>query len=160
MRNVRLAIKILVGTVGIIVFLGLAMIFFVRTALNETLYESLKSAASRSQTYRPGQRQSVPCRTFRGTERIARDYLKSENDVMYIYFVDSRGEVVAQTFDNHFAGLTQENRPVPGRELSTRRLESDQGRSSISPFRSSGVRPGPRTSAFPRLPSKKTSMKS
>ena len=129
MRNVRLAIKILVGTVGIIVFLGLAMIFFVRTALNDTLYDKLeKRGVSITRHIAQVSVESVPCRTFRGT-RTYRAGLSEVRKRRRVHLFrqlpgGSRRANLRQPFS---AGLTQENRPAPGRELSTRRLESDQG---------------------------------
>lgn len=92
MRNVRLAIKILLGTAGIIIALGLAMIFFVRTDLHETLYGKLQKRGI-SITRHIAQVSINPILTerFIELELLARDYRRSEDDIEYIFFLNPRG---------------------------------------------------------------------
>jgi PAS domain S-box-containing protein len=129
MRNVRLAIRILLGTGGIIIALGLAMIFFVRTDLREILDGKLQKRGI-SITRHIAQVSINPILTerFIELELLARDYRRSEDDIVYIFFLNHHGEIVAHTFDNGFpVDLKRVNRPEPGRDLSIESLESEKG---------------------------------
>jgi PAS domain S-box-containing protein len=126
MAKARLGVKILVGTVGIIVFLGLVMVVFARTVLSDTLYGMLQQrGVSLAKHIAQAGLHPLLTERFVELELLVRDYQRSEEDIVYIFFMNSQGEVVAHTFPNGFpVNLKHHGRDSFLREAGVQRLKT------------------------------------
>ncbi|MGE5173795.1 MAG: PAS domain S-box protein [Betaproteobacteria bacterium] len=127
MGNGSLRIKILAMTTGIILFLGLMMVFFVRTALYKTPLAKLQQRGI-SIAKNLAQESTNPLLTGRFIELMIRDLKRSEDDIEYIFLLDASGEVTAHTFDNGFpVDMKGVNHAYPAQPFSIQRITSAQG---------------------------------
>ncbi len=116
-------------TAGIIIFLGLLMIFFVRTALYETLYAKLQQRGiSIAKNIAQESINPLLMERFIELELLVRDFKQSEDDIEYIFLLNASGEVAAHTFENGFPiEMKQVNHADSGQPFSIQRIVSERG---------------------------------
>ncbi len=129
MRNGGLRIKILAITTGIVLILGLTMIFFVRTALYKTLYAKLQQRGiSIAKNIAQSSVNPLLMERFIDLELMVRDFKQSEDDIEYIFLLNASGEVAAHTFEKGFPiDMKRVNHVDPGQPFSIQRITSKQG---------------------------------
>ncbi len=129
MRIRHLQTKVLVGTIGLVVLLGLTVAILVRTVLFRELTVSLeKRGAFIARTVAAESITPLLTEQFFELEMMMRDLRESEDDIEYIFVLNARGDVVAHTFKGGFpADLKKIESKVNGRGYGLERLESERG---------------------------------
>lgn len=129
MRIRHLQTKVLAGTIGLVVLLGLTVAILVRTLLFQTLTVSLeKRGAFIAKTVAAESINPLLTEQFFELEMMMRDLQESEGDIEYIFVLNARGDVVAHTFKGGFpADLKKINSKANGRGYALERLESERG---------------------------------
>lgn len=129
MRGMSLRIKFLIGTVGIVIPLGFAITFFMKTALSEKLFVKLqKRGVSIARNIAINSVNPILTEKFFELEMMAKDFKNSEEDIAYIFIVDEHGGVLAHTFENGFpVALKDVNRTVAGQSYSAGRIITEKG---------------------------------
>jgi len=127
--GIGLRTKALLGIAGIVVLLGLAVIFFAKPALQQKLFIKLqqrgisiaKSIASNTAT-------SVLTENYFELEMLLKDFRSSEEDIVYIFIVDAHGKVLTHTFKNGFpSDLRNINTLPPAQKYALQRIATEKG---------------------------------
>jgi PAS domain S-box-containing protein len=103
LQSLQLKTKFLIGMMGIVIFLGLAMVLFVRIVVYKQLYASLeKRGMFMAHKIAADSIDPILTEKFLVLQMRINDLKKSENDVEYIFVQNARGEVLADTFKGGF----------------------------------------------------------
>jgi len=129
MRIKHLQTKILVGTIGLVVLVGLAMAIFIKTVVYEKLAANLeKRGVFIAKTVAGNSVNPLLTDKFYELDMMVRDLKNSEKDVEYIFILNGRKEVVAHTFEQGFpADLKTIHGAMNGRGYRIERLETEKG---------------------------------
>ena len=128
-RAQRIQTKFLLGTIGIVMVLGLAMVLFVKIVFYKKLYANLEKRgvfiASKIAADSVG-----PVLTERlfDLQMMVKDLKNAEEDIEYIFVVNAKDDVVVHSFEDGFPeDLQNLNNRDNGRQNGIRRLESEKG---------------------------------
>lgn len=116
--------KIVLGTAGIVVALGLVIISYTNIKLHGMLNEKLmKRGISIARHIAVNSADNVLTEKYFQLQLSLADLKKSEEDISYIFIVDSTGSVIAHTFEEGFPhGLRRVRTPVPPADSSVTEL--------------------------------------
>lgn len=130
MGGLSLRAKLLGGTAGIVILLGLSLVFFVKTALSEKLFVKLqKRGISIARTIAVNSVNPILTERFFELEMMVKDFKSSEEDIRYIFIADEYDGILAHTFEGGFpVALKEANRVPAGKEYSARRLSTEDGK--------------------------------
>ena len=111
-KSVSLRYKIMFGIAGVVFLLGLAVIIFAKTVLYGNLLVHLEQRGiSIARHMAANSIDPILTEKYFELNLMAKDFMKSEEDVEYIFVLDRDGRVLAHTFDNGFpVGLKEVNR--------------------------------------------------
>ena len=132
MRTTRLRIKFILVLLGMVAVMGTSLVLFTKTVLYQKLHVTLeKRGLSLARTIARDSVNPVLTEKFLELALMLREVRSEEADVEYIYVRNTRGEVVAHTFENGFPvdlqqetpGNARNNGPYSIRKLSTERGE-------------------------------------
>jgi len=128
LRTISLRTKLLGITIGLIVLFGVAVIVFIQTVIYQRLVTELQKRGLVIAEYIAAQSVSpMLTRNILGLQAIAADHKEMEKDIVYVFFQDIRGEVLAHTFGETFpidlmeANIITRNQPYSIQSLSTER---------------------------------------
>jgi sensor histidine kinase regulating citrate/malate metabolism len=129
MRIRHLQTKILAGTIGLVVLVGLAMTVFIKTIVYEKLAANLeKRGIFIAKTVATDSLNPLLTDKFYELDMMVKDLKNSEKDVEYVFILNGRNEVVAHTFEQGFpVDLKNINNAVNGRGYDLQRLETEKG---------------------------------
>jgi PAS domain S-box-containing protein len=129
MRIKHLQTKILVGTIGLVILVGLAMAIFIKTIVYEKFEINLeKRGAFIAKTVAASSVDPLLTDKFYELDMMVRDLKNSEKDVEYIFILNGRNEVVAHTFEQGFpVELEKINNAANGKGHQIQRLETEKG---------------------------------
>jgi PAS domain S-box-containing protein len=129
MRIKHLQTKILVGTMGLVVLVGLATAIFIKTVVYEKLAANLeKRGVFIARTVAGNSLNPLLTENFFELDMMVRDLKNSEKDVEYVFILNGRNEVVAHTFEQGFpSDLRTLHGAVNGRGYRMERLETEKG---------------------------------
>ncbi|MBI5641708.1 MAG: HAMP domain-containing protein [Nitrospirae bacterium] len=129
LRSLSIRTRLLIGTVGIVMLLGAATIFFATTVLHERLLVKLqKRGVSIARHLAASGINPILTEKDFELEMILRDVRSAEEDIEYIFIMNPKDEVLAHTFGTGFpVGLRGINRAASGSEHSTKRLITEKG---------------------------------
>ena len=121
--------KILFGIAGLVVLLGLAVIIFAKTVLYENLLGKLeKRGISIARHMAANSINPILTEKYFELEMMAMDFMKSEEDIEYIFVLDQKGKVLAHTFDRGFpVELKEVNRDVSRQKYSIQKITTEKG---------------------------------
>ena len=129
MQGMSLQTKFLLGTVGLVVLLGLAVIFAVQTILSQKLKAEVQKRGL--SIARDIGRQSVdPILTENTVDLrlLVADFKSREKDIAYIFILNPQGEVLAHTFEAGFPlDLKEVNRVRSGETYRIQPLVTERG---------------------------------
>ena len=128
-KSVGLRNKIMFGIAGVVVLLGLAVIIFAKTVLYENLLGKLeKRGISIARHLAANSIDPILTEKYFELNLMAKDFMKSEEDVEYIFVLDRDGKVLAHTFDNGFpVGLKEVNRGASRQKYSVQKILTEKG---------------------------------
>ncbi len=129
MRIKHLQTKILVGTLGLVVLVGLAMALFIKTIVYEKFEINLeKRGVFIAKTVAGNSLDPLLTDKFYELDMMVRDLKNSEKDVEYVFILNGRNEVVAHTFEQGFpVELKKIDNAANGKGDQIQRLETEQG---------------------------------
>ena len=121
--------KIMFGIAGVVVLLGLSVIIFAKTVLYENLLQKLeKRGISIARNLATHSIDPILTEKYFELNLMAKDFMKTEEDIEYIFVLDREGEVLAHTFDNGFpVELKEVNRGVSRHEYSVQKILIEKG---------------------------------
>jgi len=103
MKSLRLKTKFLIGTISIVVLLGLAMILFVRIVVYKRLYVNLeKRGMFIARKIAADSVDPILTEKLFELQMRIKDQKNTEDDIKYIFVQNARGDVLAHTFENGF----------------------------------------------------------
>jgi two-component system sensor histidine kinase VicK len=128
LRTAGLRSKILFGIAGVVVLFGLTVMIFAKTVLYQNLLEKLeKRGISIARHMAANSIDPVLTEKYFELSLMAKDFMKSEEDVAYIFVLDRTGKVLAHTFDNGFpVELKEVNRAGSGQKYSVQRILTEK----------------------------------
>lgn len=129
MQSLRLKTKFFIGTIGIVVLLGLAMILFVRIIVYKQLYANLeKRGTFMARKIAADSVDPILTEKFFELQMRIKDLKNTENDIEYIFVQNAQGDVLANTFEKGFPGdLRQLNGTSYSSTNEIQRLATEQG---------------------------------
>jgi PAS domain S-box-containing protein len=129
MRIKHLQTKILAGTIGLVVLLGLAVVIFVKIVVYEKLAANLeKRGIFIAKTVAGDSVNPLLTEKFFELGMMVKDLKASEEDIEYIFIENAQGDVVAHTFEHGFpTDLKKINDAVNGLGYHIERLETEKG---------------------------------
>ena len=129
MRIKHLQTKILLGTIGLVVLVGLAMAVLVKTVVYKKLADNLeKRGVFIARTVASDAVNPLLTEKFSELDVMLRDLKNSEKDVEYVFILNGRNEVVAHTFEEGFpADLGTMHGAVDGQGYRIERLKTEKG---------------------------------
>ncbi|RJQ20818.1 MAG: PAS domain S-box protein [Nitrospiraceae bacterium] len=125
----KLRTKILALTIGLIMLLGLAVVFFVKTTLTQTLLSEFRE----NSVFQTRQLAGLAVKDLLtenrlGLQMLIDDFRKDEEKAKYIFILNSHKEPVAHSFGEGFpSALMNVNSIGPGGKYSIQRLDTDAG---------------------------------
>jgi PAS domain S-box-containing protein len=127
--KISLRTKFLAIIIGVISLAGLTVIIFAQTIIHQKLINELQKKGVIVAKYIAEEGTSpVLTRDTLALQTIAIDYKKFEKDIVYIFFQDHKGEVLAHTFGETFpVGLREANIIAPSQEYNTLTLSTERG---------------------------------
>ncbi|MDD1750493.1 MAG: PAS domain S-box protein, partial [Methanothrix sp.] len=130
LRAMGLRSKILLGIAGLVVLMGLAIMLFAETVLYENLYAKLEKRGVSIARYMAAESiNPVLTEKYFELEMLAKDFMKNEEDIEYVFVLDHQGKVLAHTFDKGFPmELKDVNREVSGKRYSTEKIITEKGK--------------------------------
>jgi len=129
LSGLSLQIKFLIGIAGIVILLGLAVTFFVKFSLQQTLLNKLQKRGI-SIANNIASASINPLLTERAFELVMlfKDFKNSEDYIEYIFALDQHGRVIAHTFEQGFpVELKDINRVDAAQKYSVRRISTEKG---------------------------------
>ena len=129
MQSLRLKTKFLIGTIGIVVLLGLAMILFAKLVVYKQLYANLeKRGIFMAHKIAADSIDPILTEKFFELQMRIKDLKNAEDDIEYIFVQNARGDVLAHTFKNGFPeDLRLLNGTSNGRTNDIQRLATERG---------------------------------
>lgn len=129
MRSLNLRTKFLVGTIGIIMLLGLTMVILVKTFVQERLLVTLqKRGVSIAKNIALNSIAPILTEKFIDLEIMAKELKNSEEDVEYIFIVNHHGDIPAHTFEKGFpVELKAINKADPANQFSIQEIVTEKG---------------------------------
>ena len=127
--NVGLKAKFLIATSMVIILLGLLTALFLNKTLTDSLYHELERHGSVITRNLSGNSTDlILTQNILKLQNLIDDMQKNEEDITYIFLVNSKGNVLAHTFEGGFpAGLKGTNIPAPGQAYSAKLLDTEEG---------------------------------
>lgn len=129
LKNLSLRNKILFAITGLVVLSGLITMIFVETVLYDKLLEKLEKRGLvivkqlASSSINP-----ILTEKYFELKMIAQDFMKSEEDIEYIFILNRNGHVVMHTFDKGFpAGLREISNKVSSRKYDIQDIMTEKG---------------------------------
>ena len=128
-QNISLRAKLLVGIVGIVLLLGLTIIFFVKNTLSQRLHGELeKRGVSIARNMALGSTNFILTERTADLQMLINDFMDSEADVEYAFVQNERGAILAHTFQGGFpVGLKDANTLGPGKSHAMQHLVTEKG---------------------------------
>jgi PAS domain S-box-containing protein len=129
MHSLRLKTKFLIGTISIVMLLGLAMILFVKIVLYKQLYINLEKRGMfmANKTAQDSIDPLLTDKVFVLQMRL-KDLKSAEDDIVYIFVESPDGRILAHTFESGFPeDLRHVNRNGNGRSKDVQRFASERG---------------------------------
>jgi PAS domain S-box-containing protein len=119
----------MLGIAGVVILLGMVVIIFAKAVLYENLLRKLeKRGISIARHLAANSIDPILTEKYFELNLMAKDFMKSEEDVEYIFVLDRGGKVLAHTFENGFpVGLKEATRDVPRQKYSVRELLTEKG---------------------------------
>lgn len=129
MQSLRLKTKFLIGTISIVVLLGLAMIVFVKLVVYKQLYANLeKRGIFMAHKIAADSIDPILTEKFFELQMRIKDLKNAEDDIEYIFVQNARGDVLAHTFKKGFPeDLRQLNGTSNGRTNDIQRIATERG---------------------------------
>ena len=129
MRTQSLRTKFLVGALGLVMLLGLGVIVLIRTTLTDMLEVQLeKRGLFIARSFAEDAVNPLLTENVFSLQMVAREHKQAENDIEYLFVVNSKGEVPAHTFGETFpAELKEANAMNAGQAYSIRPLHTEKG---------------------------------
>jgi len=129
MRTISLRTKFLGIIIGLIVLVGLASIGFVRTIVYHKLANELqKKGVFIAEHIAEESTSAILTEDILALQTLAIDYKKFEEDIVYIFFLDYKGEVLAHTFGETFPkDLIEANIISPTQIYNIQSLATERG---------------------------------
>ena len=120
--------KFLISTIGIIILLGVVTITFIYFSYSKTLTESLlEKGTTITGNLAVNAVDPILTQNILKLQNLANNILNVEDDVSYIFILDSNGSVLAHTFKGGIPSeLKYVNPPSPGSSESIKLLETDE----------------------------------
>jgi PAS domain S-box-containing protein len=128
-QSLRLKTKFLIGMIGIVMLLGLAMVLFVRIVVYKQLYANLeKRGLFMAREIATDSIDPILTEKIFELQLRINDRKKTEDDIEYIFVQNAQGDVLAHTFKNVFPeDLRQLNGSSNGRTGEIQRLATERG---------------------------------
>lgn len=128
-RSMQLRTKFLSGLVGIVLILGVTMAVFVRITVHRNLYGVLeRRAVSLARSYAEHSIDLVLTERFLDLRLMLTDQLRAEPDLVYLFVLDSRGQVKAHTFSEGFPMELRTAHPLErGNAYNVLHFETEKG---------------------------------
>ncbi len=129
MQSLRLKTKFFIGTISIVVLLGLAMILFVEIVVYKQLYANLeKRGIFMARKIATDSIDPILTEKFFELQMLIKDQKNAEDDIEYIFVQNARGDVLAHTFEQGFPeDLRQLDGTGNGRTNEIQRLSTERG---------------------------------
>lgn len=129
MTGLSLRTKALIGVIGIVVLLCLAVIIFVMPAFEQKLSMKLqKRGISIANNIASNSINPMLTEKNFELEMLLKDLKGSEDDIVYVFVLDAHGRVFAHTFANGFPlELRNVNEVAPGQKYSVRHIATEKG---------------------------------
>ncbi|HEY6838913.1 MAG TPA: hypothetical protein VI389_09240, partial [Geobacteraceae bacterium] len=128
-RGMSLRAKFLCGLLLLMVVFGAVSITFIKTTLHDRLsHELQKRGISIAKHFAEVSANPFLTETTVSIEMLAEDYLKKEDDLVYIYAKNHNGDIVAHTFGKEFPiDLLAVNQLQPDQSYSIKPLKTERG---------------------------------
>jgi two-component system cell cycle sensor histidine kinase/response regulator CckA len=129
LANLSLRNKFLLTTIGGVILLSIAVLFFAKPLLQRKLYLALErrgvsiagGVAFNAANY-------ILEEKYLLLDLMLKDYKSDEHDIVYIFVADDHGNILAHTFDNGFPlGLKHINNTDTTTKYATRHLLTEEG---------------------------------
>jgi two-component system cell cycle sensor histidine kinase/response regulator CckA len=129
LANLSLRNKFLLTTIGGVILLSIAVLFFAKPLLQRKLYLALErrgvsiagGVAFNAANY-------ILEEKYLLLDLMLKDYKSDEHDIVYIFVADDHGNILAHTFDNGFPlGLKHINNADTTTKYTTRHLLTEEG---------------------------------
>ena len=128
MRSIGLRVRFLIGTIGFVVALGLAVIIIVQTTLTQRLLTELQRRGVSITKGIVGESiHPVLTEDMVGLQILINDRKTSDKDIEYIFILDSQGEVLAHTFGEGFPIDLKDANTVGSGQHSIQPLVTEEG---------------------------------
>jgi len=129
MKSFSIRSKFLIGVISLLFLLGASIITLLQTTIRDRLVRELEQrGVSIARHFAEVATNPFLTESNVIVEMLAEDYLKTENDLEYIFAVNQKNEVVAQTFGKGFpVDLLTANRLAPGQEYRVAPLKTEKG---------------------------------
>lgn len=128
-KTISIRSKFLLGVVSLLMLLGAIFIVLIQTTVHDRLVKELQlRGVSIARHFAEVATNPFLTESTILVEMLADDYLEHEDDLTYIFAVDQKNEVVAQTFGKTFpTDLLTVNRILPGQPYSIVPLKTEKG---------------------------------
>ncbi len=128
-KTISIRSKFLLGVVSLLMLLGSIFIVLIQTTIHDRLVKELQlRGVSIARHFAEVATNPFLTESTILVEMLADDYLEHEDDLTYVFAVDQKNEVVAQTFGKTFpTDLLTINRVRPGQPYSIVPLKTEKG---------------------------------
>jgi len=129
LRAMGLRSKILLGIAGLVLLMGLAVMIFAETVLYENLYAKLEKRGISIASFMAAESiNPILTEKYFELEMLAKDFMKNEGDIEYMFVLDHQGKVLAHTFDREFpVEMREVNRDVARKKYSIQKIITEKG---------------------------------
>lgn len=129
LKNIGLRGRFLFGILSLLLFVGVTIIILIQTTIQSRLERELqKRGISIAKHFAEVSANPFLTDTMVSLEILADDYLKSEEDLAYLFATDRQGKILAHTFKKGFPkDLTNINPLPPEQPYSIKTIRSEQG---------------------------------
>jgi PAS domain S-box-containing protein len=128
---IRLSIKskFIIGSIGIIVLLGVTVMAFVKVSVVRHLeHELMEKGVVLSENFADMAVEPVLTDNYVSLQMMVNDFLNYDVDIRYVIVSDHKGRIIAHTFGETFpADLIEANVLEPGTQTSIENLVTEQG---------------------------------
>lgn len=121
--------KILFSIAGLVLLLGITAIIFAETSLYNILRDKLENRGiSIARHLAANSINPILTEKYFELDMLAKDFMKREEDIEYIYILDRRGNVLMHTFEGGFpTELKEINRSVQTKSYSQQDISTESG---------------------------------
>jgi PAS domain S-box-containing protein len=128
-QNIGLRGRFLFGILSLLIFVGATIIILIQTTIQSRLERELqKRGISIAKHFAEVSANPFLTDTIVSLEILADDYLKSEEDLVYVFAVDRRGKILAHTFQKGFPQTLHNINPLPpDQPYSIKTIRTEQG---------------------------------